>query len=266
VHTLDRHRDEAGLEAIESDALSGDGLAHGFFTRKGGVSAGLYESLNAGRGSADAADAVDENRRRIAARLGVPADALLTMHQVHSAEVATVTEPPPGRPRVDAMVTRTPDLALGVLTADCAPVLLVDTAARVVGAAHAGWRGAVCGILEATVEAMDALGARPAATAAVIGPTIGSASYEVGPELVERVLAVSPDAGDLFAPSPRDGHHMFDLPAYAARRLRGAGVGSVTDLALDTYADEDRFFSYRRATHRGEPDYGRLISAIALRG
>jgi YfiH family protein len=266
VHTLDQERAATGPDAIEADALAAPGLVHGFFTRTGGVSGGPYASLNAGPGSADAAEAVSENRRRIAGRLGVAPDALLTMHQIHSAEVATVTAPFAERPRVDAMVTRVPGLALGVLTADCAPVLLADTSAGVIGAAHAGWRGATNGVLEAAIEAMRALGARPAATVAVIGPTIARSSYEVGSDLLERVLAVSPDADDLFTPSARAGHHMFDLPGYVARRLSAANVATVVDLALDTYADEARFFSYRRATHRGEADYGRLVSAIALRG
>jgi len=265
VHSIQRPLDEAdGIAPILSEALGG--TTHGFFTREGGVSGGIYASLNAGRGSNDDPDAVEENRRRIAARLGVSADCLLTMHQIHSADVLTVAEPFSGRPKADAMVTDRPGIALAALSADCAPVLLADTAAGVVGAAHAGWRGAVAGILEATVSAMTALGARAEDTVAVVGPTIGPASYEVGPQMREVVLAASPDTEDLFTPSARAGHCLFDLPAYAVRRLDAAGVGTVVDLGLDTYADEARFFSYRRACHRGEADYGRLLAAIVKEG
>ncbi|WP_439648252.1 peptidoglycan editing factor PgeF [Acuticoccus kalidii] len=251
---------------MAADALTRQGLRHAFFTRQGGVSDGIYHSLNAGRGSADAPDKVDENRKRIASAMGVAVDRLVTMHQVHSRDVLTVTDIPAERPKLDAMVTARPGLALGVLTADCAPILFADPQAGVIGAAHSGWRGATSGILEATLEAMIALGARASDTIAVIGPTIAQASYEVGPEFIDGVVAARPDTADLFRPSTRPDHHLFDLPAYIDRRAHAAGIGTVVDLALDTYADEARFFSYRRATHRGEPDYGRLISAIVLEG
>jgi YfiH family protein len=241
---------------IRSDALTAPSVRHAFFTREGGVSTGIYESLNAGAGSADDPAAVAENRRRIAAAMGVPAEALVTMNQTHSIDVLTVTAPVQ-RPKVDAMVTSRPGLCLGVLTADCAPVLFAT--AGVIGAAHAGWRGAMGGIVEAVLDAMEALGAHRAAVTAVIGPTIAQASYEVGPEFVARL---SGDA-DLFRPSPRAGHAFFDLPGYIVRRAERAGIGRIVDLGLDTYPDP-RFFSYRRTTHRGEADYGRLLSAIVL--
>lgn len=257
--------DEArGLAPIAAEALRF--VRHAFFTREGGVSEGIFAGLNAGRGSADDPERVAENRRRIAARLGVEPARLLTLHQIHSADVITVTEPFEGRPKADAMVTAEPGIALGILTADCAPVLFADREAGVIGAAHAGWRGAVGGVVEATVDAMAALGARAGRIAAVVGPTIAQASYEVGPEMREAVLAASPDACDLFVASAREGRFMFDLPGYVARRLRAAGVGHVEDLALDTYADERRFFSWRRAVHRGEEDYGRLLAAVVKEG
>ena len=250
----------ARLKPIEADALAG--LTHGFFTREGGVSEGIYASLNAGPGSRDMAGAVAENRRRIATALGLRPHRLLSMNQVHSADVVTVTKPFAERPKADALVTATPGLALAVLTADCAPVLLADRNSGVVGAAHAGWRGAAGGILEAAVGAMTVLGAHPEAMTAVVGPTIAQASYEVGADMRADVLSASPDAEDLFAPAGRVGHFMFDLPGYACRRLAAAGVGAVHQLGLDTYADPERFFSWRRAVHRGEGDYGRLLSAI----
>jgi hypothetical protein len=240
------------------------GVAHAFFTRDGGVSQGLYASLNGGLGSADAREAVLANRQRMAARLGVAH--LVSVHQVHSPDVAVVEGPWPGdeRPRADAMVTATPGVALGVLTADCGPVLFADPEARVVGAAHAGWKGTMGGVIEATVAAMERLGARRERIQATLGPTISRAAYEVGPEFVERLHGLEPDADRYLSPSARDGHAMFDLPAFIAMRLARAGVAAAHDLALCTYGDAQRFFSYRRATHRGEPDYGRLVSAIAL--
>ncbi len=249
------------LTAIESPALAG--LPHAFFTRKGGVSDGLYASLNGGVGSRDAPDAVAENRRRMAAHLGV--DTLLVPFQIHSATCLRVDEPWSGeRPRCDAQATRLRGVALGATGADCGMVLFADRDAGVIGAAHAGWGGALGGILEATLDAMEGLGARRAATTAVLGPTIGPASYETGPEFRARFVAADAHYAAFFTPSPRAGHAMFDLPGFIGHRLGRAGVGRFENLALDTYADEARFFSYRRATHRGEPDYGRLISAIAL--
>lgn len=244
------------LPVIRSDALALRGIRHGFFTREGGVSSGLYSTLNAGAGSDDDPAAVAENRRRIAEWMGVEPDALVTMNQTHSVDVLAVTAPV-HRPKVDALVTSRAGIALGVLSADCAPVLFA--AAGVIGAAHAGWRGATGGIVEATLTAMEALGAHRAAVTAVIGPTIGATSYEVGPEFVARLGA---DA-DLCRPSPRAGHAYFDLPGYIVRRAEAAGIGRIVDLGLDTYPDQ-RFFSYRRTTHRGEGDYGRLLSAIVL--
>ncbi len=254
------------LETIETGTLACPGIRHGFFCRTGGVSDGIYTSLNAGRGSNDRAVDVDENRRRVASHFGLALERLVSMHQVHSAEALTLEAPPAEPPRVDALVTRTPGLALGVLHADCAPVLFADPQARVIGAAHAGWRGATGGILEATVAAMVASGAEPARIRAAIGPTIAQPSYEVGPDFPAPVLVGHPDAAAFFKRAPRPTHHLFDLPGYIAMRLAAAGVGAVDDLALDTYADDTRFFSYRRATHRGEPDYGRLVSVIMLEG
>ncbi|WMS43879.1 peptidoglycan editing factor PgeF [Acuticoccus sp. MNP-M23] len=249
---------------LTAPALSSAGIRHGFFTRQGGVSSGIYASLNAGRGSADRPDDVAENRARIAGAMGVPATALVSMNQIHSADVLTLDAPPDGRPKVDGLVTTRPGIALGVLHADCAPVLFADAGNRVIGGAHAGWRGATGGILEATVDEMVAQGARRSAIVAVVGPTIGAPSYEVGPDFPAPVIDANPEAARCFAPSARPGHHMFDLPGYIVMRLSAAGVGTVENLGLDTYADPDRFFSYRRTTHRGEADYGRMLAAIAL--
>lgn len=254
------------LEPITAASLAGAGVRHGFFSREGGVSQGIYASLNAGRGSSDDRTAVNENRRRIAATFDLPSDRFFTMFQVHSATALVIDAPPTKPMRVDALVTRTPGLAIGALHADCAPVLFADAEARVVAAAHAGWRGAAGGILEATIAAMVGLGARPTRMVAAIGPTIGPQSYEVGPEFPAPILCEHPQAAAFFKPSEREGHHLFDLPGYIAMRLKHAGVVAVEDLALDTYADERRFFSYRRGTHRGEADYGRLVSVIALEG
>ncbi len=242
------------------------GVRHGFFTREGGVSAGLYASLNCGLGSGDDLDRVAENRTRALARLGLPGDRLATAYQVHSNRAALAEAPWPvsKRPRVDALVTRTAGLALGVLTADCAPVLLADRDAGVVAATHAGWRGALDGVLEATLAAMQRLGARAAATLAAVGPAIEQQSYEVGPEFPAPFLDHDPANDDFFEAAPRAGHFLFDLKGYVVRRLVRAGVGQVDSLAADTCADDARFFSYRRACLNGEPAYGRLLSAIAL--
>lgn len=251
---------------IEAPALTTlPGIAHAFFTREGGVSEGIYASLNGGLGSSDARERILENRRRMASYLGVAQDHLLSVHQVHSPDTAIVSGPFAGeKPKADAMATRTPGLALGISTADCGPVLFADAEARVIGAAHAGWRGAFTGVLESTLEAMESLGARRARIIAVLGPTISKAAYEVGPEFVERFMAADAGHQRYFAPSGKEGHALFDLPALIGARLQAAGVGEFVDLGLCTYTDEKRFFSYRRTTHRGEPDYGRLISAIAL--
>lgn len=249
---------------------SGATLRHGFFTRQGGVSAGLYGSLNCGIGSADNAEAVAENRRRVAGRLGFGTDRLITGFQVHSADAVVIDRPlgADARPHADGFVTRTPGIVLGILTADCAPVLLADPSAGVIGAAHAGWRGAFGGILESVLDAMVGLGANRAAIRAAIGPTIAQASYEVGSEFVARFRAASASNSRYFEPASRPGHFLFDLAGYVADRLRRAGIHAVDrrDIAADTYADPDRFFSYRRSCHHKEPDYGRHLSAIAIAG
>ena len=252
------------LPAIEAGTLARrSGLKHGFFTRQGGVSEGLYASLNCGLGSRDAREHVFENRRRVAAHLGVAPEFMVNGYQVHGAEVAVAETPwtPAEAPHADALVTRTPGLALAVSTADCAPVLLADPDSRVVGAVHAGWKGAFTGVLDATLRVMERLGAERARVVAAIGPAISGAAYEVGPEFRERFLAADPGNDAFF----RGGERLrFDLPAYVAVRLMGLGIREVEDVALCTYRDEARFFSFRRATHRGEPDYGRLFSAVVL--
>jgi YfiH family protein len=252
---------------ISSPALSRlPGIRHAFFTRDGGVSDGVYATLNGGPGSDDAPVNVTENRARMASALGVTPDRFLTAYQVHSPDVVTVGRPwaLEQRPRADAIVTRTPGLAIGVTTADCAPVLFADPQARVVGAAHAGWRGAFTGVLEATVAAMEAIGAERPRIVVVIGPTIRQPNYEVGPEFVERFMAADTANAHFFMPSARARHALFDLPGYIAARLAAAGVAGAEDLGHCTYADPARFFSYRRATHRSESDYGRHVNAIAL--
>jgi YfiH family protein len=254
------------MERIERlDALSG--IRHGFFGRAGGVSDGLYASLNCGYGSGDVPDKVTANRRRAAARLALTAERVVTGHQTHSARVATVEAPWPreAAPAVDALVTDRPGIGLGVLSADCAPVLLADADARVVGAAHAGWRGALGGVLEATVAAMAALGARPERLAAAIGPCIGPASYEVGPEFLAPFTAEAAANARFFRPAERPGHFLFDLPGYVAARLERLGIAGDW-LGRDSLAESDRFFSYRRATLDGHRVYGRGLSLIALEG
>jgi hypothetical protein len=248
------------LDVLTADALS---AAHGFFTRRGGVSAGLYDSLNCGPGSDDRPEAVARNRALATGFLGLAPDRLTTLTQVHSPDVVTLTEPRPDRPRADALVTATPGLVLGVLTADCQPVLFADAQARVIGAAHAGWKGAMAGVLEATVAAMEALGAQADRITAVIGPTISQAAYEVGHDFAERFIDDDPGNARFFAAGPAGKPH-FDLPAYGLARLRSAGVGHAEWTRHCTYSDADRFFSYRRTTHRGEPDYGRMLAAIRL--
>ena len=254
-------------EPIRSPVLekfAENGVRHGFFTRAGGVSQGIYRGLNAGVGSNDSSTDVAENRVRIAAWMGVAPGRLVTLHQVHSADAIVVHEPfGASRPKADAMVTDRPGIALGVLAADCGPVLYADAEAGVVGAAHAGWKGALTGVLEATIEAMEGLGAKRTRIAAVLGPSIGPENYEVGPEFVARFVEADSSNDTYFSPSPSAGHAMFDLNRYTVDRLARAGV-EASMIGCCTYADEDDFFSYRRATHRGEPDYGRQISAIAL--
>jgi hypothetical protein len=259
-------RDTTTPQPLTLDTLAGEGVVHGFFTREGGVSQGIYAGLNCGPGSGDDREYVRQNRRRAKAALGLAAGDLISLHQAHTNQCVTVTRPWPdgARPRADGMATDRPNVALGVLTADCAPVLFVDPQARVIGAAHAGWRGAVDGVLDSTVDAMAALGAHRARIVAGIGPTIGPGSYEVGPEFPERVAAGPIAAEDFFQPAERAGHFLFDLPGYVRARLERAGVGHAAWIGWDTVPDETRFYSYRRATHRGEGDYGRLLSAIAL--
>ncbi|MBJ6124746.1 peptidoglycan editing factor PgeF [Microvirga splendida] len=251
---------------IQAPALSSQpSIRHAFFTREGGVSEGIYASLNGGVGSSDDPEKVRENRRRMSETLAVAPEALISVYQVHSPDAVTVEGPWQGeRPKADAMVTSVPGLALGITTADCGPVLFSDPEARVIGAAHAGWRGAVTGVLEATVEAMERLGARRGNIVAVLGPTISQKAYEVGPDFIERFNKEVPGHERFLKSAERPGHAMFDLPGFIGARLEAAGIGAFTDLGLCTYSDEERFYSYRRTTHRQEPDYGRLISAIAL--
>lgn len=249
------------LETLTSEALRP--VRHGFFTRRGGASSGIFAGLNCGPGSSDLSEVVAINRARVAEALGVPPENLITVNQVHSADVVSLSAPPADRPRADALVTATPGLALAVLTADCQPVLFADANAGVIGAAHAGWRGARDGVLEATLEAMEGLGARRDRIAAVIGPTISQSAYEVGPEFVEAFLDDDPASARFFANGPGD-RKLFDLPAYGLHRLRAAGVGHAEWTRACTYSDPERFYSYRRTTHAGEADYGRLISVIRL--
>jgi YfiH family protein len=240
------------------------GIRHGYFTRAGGVSEGLYRGLNVGLGSNDSREHVQENRRRVADWFGLPVERLATVHQVHSPDVVTVGAHYNGsRPEADAMVTATPGIALGVLAADCGPILFADPENLVIGAAHAGWKGALTGVLENTIDAMVALGARRETIMACLGPSISQASYEVGPEFVDRFLTHDSDYARYFVASERTDHAMFDLPSLTVDRLRKAGV-TAESLNLCTYPDPDRFFSYRRTTHAKEPDYGRQISAIAI--
>jgi polyphenol oxidase len=249
------------LEILTSDALAP--LRHGFFTRKGGASSGIFHGLNCGPGSSDLSEVVAINRARVAATMGVEADHLLTLHQTHSDTVITVTAPFTDRPKADAMVTATPGIALGILTADCQPVLFTDPKAQVIGAAHAGWRGAKDGVLEATLTAMEALGATRANISAVIGPTISQSAYEVGPEFFEAFLTDDPQNARYFVQGAGD-RYLFDLPAFGMHHLRAAGVGHAEWTRHCTFSDPERFFSYRRTTRAGEADYGRLISVIRL--
>jgi hypothetical protein len=240
------------------------GVRHGFFTRQGGVSSGVYESLNVGVGSRDDPEAVRRNRARAAAALGAPPERLLTCYQIHSA-VAVVAEGPwSERPEADAVASRAPGLMLGALSADCAPVLMVDPEARVIAAAHAGWKGALGGIVQAAVEAMTALGAEPRRIVAAVGPCIGPASYEVGLEFLETFSRDAAGSGGFFSPGRAPDKRQFDLPAFVLDRLAASGVGEAEWIGRDTYAEQDLFFSNRRAVHRGESDYGRLLSAIML--
>jgi polyphenol oxidase len=257
---------DAGLECLQAAGLRTPGVAHGFFTRRGGVSQGVYASLNGGVGSRDDPAAVAENRARMAAALAIEPARLLIPYQVHSPDALAVAAPWPldTRPRCDALVTATRGLGLGVTGADCGIVLFAAPSAGVIGAAHAGWRGALAGIIEATVAAMATLGAQPKDIVAALGPTIAQKSYEVGPEFVATFVQAETDAGRFFAPSVNSSRSMFDLHGFIGMRVARSGVARFEDLGLDTYSDEARFFSYRRATHRKEADYGRLVAGIAL--
>jgi hypothetical protein len=251
------------MDILRARNLTLPGIAHGFFGRSGGVSTGLFAGLNCGVGSGDAPDAIAENRARVSAALGAE---LITLYQVHSGTAVEVEAPwsLDQRPRADAMVTKRAGIALGILTADCAPVLFAEPEAGVIGAAHAGWNGAFGGVLEATLSAMERLGAERGRIRAAIGPSIAQGNYEVGPEFRARFTEADPANAQYFTASDRDGYFRFALAPYVADRLAAAGLGEIEGTGLCTYADEGRFFSYRRATHRKESDYGRQVSAIAL--
>ncbi len=249
------------LEILTSDSLAP--LRHGFFTRKGGASSGIFRGLNCGPGSSDLSEVVAINRARVAGAMGVEPDHLMTLTQTHSAAVVTLTTPFSDRPQADAMVTATPGIALGILTADCQPVLFADHKAGVIGAAHAGWRGAKLGVLQATVAAMEALGATREGIHAVIGPSISQSAYEVSPDFFESFLEDDPQSARYFIKGVGD-RYLFDLPAFGLYQLRTAGIGHAEWSRHCTYSDPDRFYSYRRTTHAGEADYGRLISVIRL--
>ena len=254
---------------VQASSLSAlPGIRHAFFTRAGGVSQGIYASLNGGLGSRDAPENVRENRARMAAAVGAAPDHFMSAFQIHSPDVvvAETSWTRETAPRADAIVTRVPGLAIGASTADCGPILFADSSAGVIGVAHAGWKGALVGVLEATIDAMEKLGAARWRMVVALGPLIRQPNYEVGPELVTRFVEADPDNTGFFRPSERAEHALFDLGGYIVRRLTRAGIPSVDDLGLCTYADPQRFFSYRRATHLREPDYGRHINAIALTG
>ncbi len=252
--------------ALTAHNLDLPGVRHAFFTREGGVSEGVYGSLNGGVGSQDEPARVSENRARMAAKVGVPAERLLVPYQIHSADALAVSEPwaPDARPRCDGLVTREASLALGVTGADCGMLLFADARAGVIGACHVGWKGALTGMIEATILAMEAQGARRADIHIALGPAIGATSYEVGPEFSARFIQHDASYARFFAPSRREGHSMFDLQGFIACRVERLEVASFEALGVDTYADAARCFSYRRSVHRQEPDYGRLVSAIAL--
>lgn len=248
------------LEILTADSLAP--IRHGFFTRKGGASSGIFKGLNCGFGSSDQKDVVSINRARVAEAMQVQKDHLITLHQHHSADVVTVTGPLEGAPKADAMVTKTPGLALGILTADCQPVLFADAENGVIGGAHAGWGGAIAGVLEATIDAMEDLGAQRQHIQAVIGPCISQAAYEVGPEFLDRFVDEDPENARFFA-NGQDDRYQFDLPSYGLHRLREAGVEAEW-IRQCTYSDPNRYFSYRKSVHEKDGDYGRLIATICL--
>jgi len=254
------------LQPLTAEVLDAPGIAHGFFTRQGGASGGIYDSLNCGLGSKDAADSVLENRARVARHLGATTDQVITLHQVHS-DIAIVADGPIQRgqlPRADAVVTRTPGLVIGALAADCAPVLFVDPTAKVVGAAHAGWRGAIGGVLESAIAAMEGLGALRHRIRAAVGPCIGQDAYQVGPEFKAEFLARAPENARFFMRPGLGERPHFDLAGYVASRLESARIGAVEKQAPCTYENESILFSYRRSQRRNEADYGRQISAIVV--
>jgi YfiH family protein len=253
---------------LSADLADRQNIRHGFFTRKGGVSTGIYQGLNTGMGSNDNPDHVRANRKKVTDWFGVGPDHLATAYQVHSPDALVIDRPfssveASTRPKVDGLVTATPGLVLGVQTADCGPVLFADAKASVIGAAHAGWKGATSGVMESTLTAMQSLGARLENIVAVLGPTISQANYEVGPEFAERLIAIDSDNAKWLAPSINPGHQMFDLPGYIVERLARAGVAA-SWTGQCTYADESSYYSYRRTTHRNEPDYGRQIATICI--
>ncbi len=252
------------LHAASLSAL--DGIRHAFFTRDGGVSGGIYASLNSGIGSADDAANVAENRARMARVLGVDADRLITAFQIHSPRVVVADAPwdVETRPKADAIVTRTPGLAIGVSTADCGPLLFADAQARVIGAAHAGWRGAFSGVIEGTIAEMEKLGADRGRIAVALGPLIRKTNYEVSQSFMDQFLRADETYARFFVPAAREGHAMFDLPAFIESRIAQSGISRFEDIGICTYSDPDRFYSYRRSTHRAEPDYGRHVNAIVL--
>lgn len=252
---------------IQSEQLKSHKIKHGFFTRTGGASTGIYQGLNVGLGSDDDRKTVLENRRRVAQTMGVPDDKLMMVYQVHSSDVILADKPwkMEDRPKLDAMVCSKPDIAIGVMTADCGPVLFSDAKNGVVGAAHAGWKGATSGILENTISAMETIGAERENIVAVLGPTISQKHYEVGPEFVDNLLSLNAKNDSYLKPSENDHHAMFNLPHYIVDRLTADGV-KASWTGDCTYADEEQFFSYRRKTHRGEADYGRQISVIKVNG
>jgi len=253
------------LMVFAAKPLEGGRVTHGFFARDGGVSTGIYEGLNCGQGSRDTPEHVAENRARVAQHFGTTPDKLCTLYQVHSPDVVMVHEPTSATIKADAMVTTHPGLVLGILTADCAPVLFADEQAGVIGAAHAGWKGAHGGVLEHTVQAMLKAGAVRSRIIAAVGPCIAQASYEVGPDFIDTLKKQDPTNAQFFAPNTKRGHGQFNLEGYVVKQLRATGLQHITPLAMDTYSNEPQFFSFRRTTHRGELDYGRQISCIMLR-
>ena len=251
---------------IEIEELKSTRIAHGFFGREGGYSKGIFASLNCGLGSGDDRPTVVRNREMVAKDLGGTEPQIVTTYQIHSAEAVIVTKPwtYDERPKVDGMVTNVPGLILGSLTADCGPVLFADLRAGVIGCAHAGWKGALAGVTDATVFKMESLGASRANIVAVLGPTISKVAYEVGPEFIQHFVDASVENKRFFTDSLKKDHHMFDLPAYLTTRMKAIGIGTVIDCGLCTYTREEEYFSYRRTTHAGEKDYGRQIAAITL--